>query len=231
MHSTSRTFVIGDIHGSYRALLQCLENSRFNYKLDTLICLGDVADGWPETRQAIDELLRIKNLIYILGNHDFWTLDWMETGHADELWLTQGGQATVDSYNGNVPDQHTQLLRKALPYYNYRNNLFVHAGIDPQRALIDQGIQTFLWDRSFAQLAKRQHELNKEIKLTTYDAVFIGHTPITAPQPIQYCEVWMMDTAAGWSGRLSMMNLETKEFFVSDSVPDLYPGVVGRRKV
>lgn len=225
-----KTLVIGDIHGSYRALLQCLENSHFNYELDTLICLGDVADGWPETRQAIDELLRIKNLIYILGNHDFWTLDWMETGHADELWLTQGGQATVDSYNGNVLDEHAQLLRKALPYYVYRNNLFVHAGIDPKRSLSDQGIQTFLWDRSFAQLAQRKHELYKYIKLTTYDAIFIGHTPIKANQPVRYCEVWMMDTGAGWSGRLSMMNLETSEFFVSDPIPDLYPGVEGRKR-
>ena len=75
------TFVIGDIHGSYRALLQCLEKSRFNYQNDTLICLGDVADGWPETSQAIEELLRIENLIYVMGNHDFWAVDWMETGY------------------------------------------------------------------------------------------------------------------------------------------------------
>ena len=53
----TKTFVIGDIHGAYRALLQCLEKSRFDYQQDTLICLGDVSDGWPETSQAVDELL------------------------------------------------------------------------------------------------------------------------------------------------------------------------------
>lgn len=221
-----KTFVIGDIHGSYRALLQCLKNSGFNYQKDMLICLGDVADGWPETRQAIDELLRIENLIYVMGNHDFWAVDWMETGYANDMWLIQGGQATIDSYEDKVPGNHIQLLKSALPYYIHRNELFVHAGISIESPIERQGIQTFLWDRSFAQLAKKKHGQ----KLTSYNSVYIGHTPIEEARPIQYGEVWMMDTGAGWSGRLSMMNIETQECFVSDPVPQLYPGVEGRRK-
>ena len=39
-----------------------------------------------------------------------------------------------------------------------------------------------------------------------------------------------MDTAAGWTGVLSMMDIETKEVFISDPVPELYPGVEGRKK-
>ncbi len=45
-----KTFVIGDIHGAYRALRQCLERSTFDFEKDRLICLGDVCDGWPETK-------------------------------------------------------------------------------------------------------------------------------------------------------------------------------------
>ena len=33
-----------------------------------------------EAGQCIDELLKIKNLIYLLGNHDDWTLQWALTG-------------------------------------------------------------------------------------------------------------------------------------------------------
>jgi serine/threonine protein phosphatase 1 len=39
----------------------------------------------------------------------------------------------------------------------------------------------------------------------------------------------MMDTGAGWSGTLSMMNIETKEVFCSDPLPQLYPGIKGRK--
>ncbi len=226
----SKTFVIGDIHGSYRALLQCLKNSSFDYTEDTLICLGDVSDGWPETKQSIEELLKVKNLIYILGNHDFWTLDWMETGYADDIWLTQGGKSTVESYDNQIPQSHIDMLRSAKPNYTLDNKLFVHAGINSEKGLDEQTIQTFLWDRSFVRVAKTMHMENSNNKLTKFDEVFVGHTPIEEPKPVQYCEVWMMDTGAGWSGCLSMMNINTHEVFVSEAVPNLYPGITGRKR-
>jgi serine/threonine protein phosphatase 1 len=40
-----------------------------------------------------------------------------------------------------------------------------------------------------------------------------------------------MDTGAGWQGKLSMMNIDTKEIFQSDPVPDLYPKYRGRAKL
>ena len=58
-----KTFVIGDIHGSNKALEQCLERSKFDKEKDQLISLGDIADGWSETSECVDTLLSIKNLI------------------------------------------------------------------------------------------------------------------------------------------------------------------------
>ena len=42
-----KTFVMGDSHGAYKAFLQVMERSGFDYENDRLICLGDVSDGWP----------------------------------------------------------------------------------------------------------------------------------------------------------------------------------------
>src|SRR5687768_3100165 len=119
-----RTFIIGDIHGAYRALRQCLERAEFNYTKDTLISLGDVCDGWPQTRECIDELLKIRHLVYILGNHDQWAREWMHHGLADELWLEQGGLATLHSYAKGIPPKHKKFLIKALPYYITKKKLF-----------------------------------------------------------------------------------------------------------
>ena len=91
-----RKFVIGDIHGAYLALMQCFNKAKFDYKSDTLICLGDVCDGWPEVSQSIRELLKIKHLVYILGNHDHWTLKWFTTGETPDVWIMQGGDATIE---------------------------------------------------------------------------------------------------------------------------------------
>lgn len=226
----SRVFVMGDIHGAYRALRQCLERSEFDYDKDRLICLGDVCDGWPETKASVDELLRIKNLIYILGNHDWWTLEWMLSGRAEEDWYNQGGKATIRSYQDNIPRDHMAFLSKAKLHYVYHNKLFVHAGIDPLRPIEEQDLNTFIWDRNLASIALDLYGKSVDDKLSSYDEIYIGHTPIPYPTPIKSFEVWLMDTGAGWSGVLSMMNIETKEIFSSDPVPLLYPGVEGRKK-
>ncbi len=224
-----KTFVIGDIHGAYRALRQCMDRSGFDYKNDHLICLGDVCDGWPETKESIDDLLKIKNLTYLLGNHDFWALQWMLTDEAGNDWKNQGGIATIESYSGgHIPQNHINFLQEALPYYMKDNSLFVHAGIDPEYPLEQQDLTTFLWDRSLAQKALKCYSKNSNSKLSPFDAVFIGHTPIPFPKPIHSCGVWLMDTGAGWSGVLSLMDVDTKETFTSDAVPDLYPGIKGR---
>lgn len=225
-----RTFVIGDIHGAHKAMVQCFERAGFDYETDHLIALGDVADGWPETKECVDELLKIKNLTYVLGNHDYWTLEWMEAGVVENVWFAQGGKATVESYRGGVPQGHLAFFKKALPYYKLGEKVFVHAGITPGIPLEHQTLQVLLWDRSLYRTAIDRHTINEEKRLTDFEAVYIGHTPISGGKPLKACDVWMMDTGAGWSGILSMMNIETNEYFTSDAVPDLYPGIEGRKK-
>lgn len=54
--------------------------------------------------------------------------------------------------------------------------------------------------------------------------VFNG--PITIP--MNRCNVWNMDTGAGFYGKLTIMDIETKEFWQSPFVKDLYPEEKGR---
>ena len=51
-----REFVLGDIHGGYKSLIQVFERSKFDYNNDKLIVIGDIADGWPETKKCVEEL-------------------------------------------------------------------------------------------------------------------------------------------------------------------------------
>ncbi len=225
-----KTFVIGDIHGAFKALLQCLERSAFDYHRDTLICLGDVCDGWPETKECVNELLKINKLIYLMGNHDYWAVQWMSTGDIPDAWLLNGGQATIDSYQNNH-STHLQFLEKALDYYMIRNQLFVHAGILHSTPFEDQRREIFLWDRTLFSEAWALKEAGKEKQLTEFEEIYIGHTPVHRfgyLHPIKACEVWMMDTGAGWDGVLNIMDIASKEYFCSDLVPDLYPDYPGR---
>jgi len=71
---TKRTFVIGDIHGGLKALLQVLNKLEVKEE-DSLIFVGDYVDGWSEAAQVIQFLIELSekvNCIFIKGNHDVW---------------------------------------------------------------------------------------------------------------------------------------------------------------
>lgn len=239
----SRVLVIGDMHGGHKAFLQCLERSKFDKEKDTLICLGDVADGWPEVKECFNELLTLKNLIFILGNHDQWLHKWSVGYHPGKIWTSQGGAATQASYNfnENIPKAHKELLESAKLYYvDEQNRLFVHGGYNWHKPIRETEDDDFLWDRELIKravqnefIAKRQDIEAKN--LTPYTNVFVGHTTVTCfkdtqrilgfPEfsPIKACEVWGLDTGGGYEGKLTIMDVDTKEYWQSDIVKTLYP--------
>jgi len=215
-----KRFVIGDIHGAHKALIQCLKRSKFDKDVDQLIVLGDVVDGWPQVKESIEELLSIKNLIYIKGNHDVWFQEWFITKIKNPIWTKQGGDATLKSYNETrVPLSHIDLISSAKYYYiDHNNNVFVHGGFDWNNSIEDEKYYNLVWDRDLFYYAAR----NINIKISKYNEIFIGHTQLQQNMPLNYSNLWNLDTAAGWTGCLTMLNIDTKEIFQSDSVMELY---------
>ncbi len=65
-----KRYVVADIHGNCKALKQVLKRGKFDYKKDLLIVLGDVVDGFCDSYLVVEELLKIKNIVFIIGNHD-----------------------------------------------------------------------------------------------------------------------------------------------------------------
>jgi serine/threonine protein phosphatase 1 len=241
-----RTFVIGDIHGGLKALKQVLQKANVT-KEDTLIFLGDYVDGWSESAQVISFLIDLANeqeCIFIKGNHDVWCEDWLRAGNAESKWLIHGGQATRDSYaNVSAYDKrmHLQFLeRMPLYFVDAENRLFIHAGFTsmhgPQQEFYDTN---FTWDRTLWEMAlavSKQFLPSSPFypkRLSLYYEIFIGHTPTTnyfVDVPMQGCNVWNVDTGAAFNGKLSIMNIDTKEYWQSVAVYELYSNETGRNK-
>lgn len=215
-----RTFVIGDIHGHYTALIQCLQKAAFDKTQDRLICLGDVCDRGPQVRECIDELLSIKNCVYILGNHDEWTLDWAVNKRIAREWMGQGGAETMASYKGiGMSSQHVHFLSNALLWFADHNRLFLHGGFDVDRGVEATSRDVLLWDRNFLDSAIELHQFSPERRFGGYDEIFVGHTPTTSfgkDTPQRFCNVWAMDTGAGRRGKLTIMDVDTKEYWQSE---------------
>ena len=69
------------------------------------------------------------------------------------------------------------------------------------------------------------------LRLKIYNEIFIGHTPVTKINqtiPVNKACVWNVDTGAAFKGKLTIMDVDTKEFWQSDALPELYPNENGR---
>jgi len=233
--SKNKTYVIGDIHGACRALMQCFQRSGFNKKKDHLIVIGDVCDGYPEVNRCIDELLTLKHCDLVIGNHDMWALDWALRGEKPEIWTSQGGDRTIASYNGGpMPKEHIDFLKNGHLWVEFKDRLFVHGGFDPNLPLSKHKAETLVWDRELLDMARERHAIDDKCKIGHYKDIFVGHTTTElfhTLDPVHLCNVWDIDTGAGWSGKLTIMNVDTKEYWQSDLTPDLYDGTPGRTPV
>lgn len=233
-----KRFVVGDVHGGLKALKQCIERANVNIEEDEVIFLGDVVDGWPETKQCVDYILTFKNYEYILGNHDEWALIWMLTGEAQRIWTTQGGEATILSYVDGVPASHIKFFEKAHIFLHYDDDLFVHGGIVKGTRAEDNRRDTLLWDRELATRCANCVVFPESNIAKPYKRIFIGHTttsmfwkhrdPNGGVKPLKGGNVWNLDTGGGWEGKLTIMNIDTEEYWQSDHVYKLYPNCKGR---
>jgi len=241
-----RTFAIGDIHGALKALEQLIAKIEAEPD-DRFIFLGDYVDGWSQSAQVIEYLIefdKMHHCIFIKGNHDAWCESWLGGGIADSEWLFHGGLATVKSYDTastKQKRQHLAFLESTRNYYiDEANRLFVHAGFSSMHGPAKEHYESnFSWDRTLWEMALTvDKKLKKDSKLypkrlLLFTEIYIGHTPTLnydTDIPMQACNVWNVDTGAAFNGRLSCIDVDTKQFLQSDIVQHLYPGEKGRNK-
>jgi len=239
-----RTLVIGDIHGGLRALHQIMERAKVTTN-DTLIFLGDYVDGWSQSPQVIDYLIDLKtkqNCIFIRGNHDELFLEWLNKVHDNPLWYKHGGESTVlayDSVDAETIKTHITFLESLDNYFiDEQKRLFIHAGFTNVNGVdYEYFPKMFYWDRSLWETALamdktlKPDDLFYPKRLTLYKEIYIGHTPVSRinqTTPVKMANIWNIDTSAAFEGPLTILDVDTKEFWQSESLPSLYPSEKGR---
>jgi serine/threonine protein phosphatase 1 len=228
-----KTFVMGDIHGAYRAMTQVLQLAGFDYEKDRLIQIGDVVDGWPDAVACMEELMKIKNLVAIRGNHDCWLYDWLSTGRHDIYWSEFGGDVTMSDYIRKEKEddkRHLRFLKNQCDYFiDEQNRLYVHAGYNLQEPIAAQPSSILYGSRDYFSLMLKCFRSGADVPadVNNFSEVFIGHsqTPkyVGHDKPLNLFHLWNIDQGCKSQGRLTLMNVETKEFFQSDLVFTLYP--------
>lgn len=226
----ARYYAVGDIHGCDEALLALLDEISAmdaglpDVKTRELIFLGDYIDRGPGSAEVIDILLYDLpdgfTPVFLKGNHEVMMLDALARRRPAQMWLFNGGKATLLSY-GVQPDAnefgemnydlllkrmrkkiagaHQSFYEELKLFHRIEGYCFVHAGVSPDYSLDDQSVSDLLWIREpFLSSTKE------------YEAVIVhGHTPVSSAQ-IKNNRIGI-DTGAVYNGKLTAIMLEGEE--------------------
>ena len=106
-------FAIGDIHGCLDELTslhkKILTHDKFDVKNDLIIYLGDYIDRGKNSKEVINQILKLKNnkikTVNLMGNHDEFMIDFLFNNKNNiENWLNFGLDQTLRSYGIEVVD-------------------------------------------------------------------------------------------------------------------------------
>ena len=132
------------------------------------------------------------------------------------------------SYNGGpMPQAHIDFLKGGQLWIEREEQVFVHGGFNSDISLRSHSAQALVWDRTLLDMAWKKHIAGRKCQLGKYKDIFVGHTTTeqyNTLQPIHVCNVWNIDTGAGWSGKLTIMDVDSKKYWQSDLSPDIYGG-------
>ena len=221
--SGERAYVIGDIHGRFdlfEALIKAIEedDATAGAATTSVILLGDLIDRGPDSAKVI-QLARLwcehRAIRFLAGNHEEMFLDAFDDLEVLRHFLKHGGRETILSYGLRKKDfnkatlaELQQMMRDAVPpgdiaflrgfedMIELGDYLFVHAGINPRKALEDQKPSELRWIRDPFLKHKDRHS----------HIVVHGHT-ITEEIDERKNRIGI-DTGAYRYGRLTALVLE-----------------------
>lgn len=202
-----------------------------------VIFLGDVIDRGRDSCDAmemvVDTLKRWPKSEFILGNHEEFLLKVLRNDEgapaALQKWAFQGGRETLESYylenSRTIGDliesfetthaEHLAVWTRASAIIVDRRLAFVHAGIDPSRAIDDQTERDLRWIRD--------PFLDHDAPLS--HVIVHGHTVTPEQLPVVTRNRISIDTGAYGTGRLTCLvvspDQETLTFLAT--TPNTWP--------
>lgn len=175
-----RIFAIGDIHGCSKTFEAMLFDKIQIQKSDQIFCIGDYIDRGKDSKGVIDTILKLKaegfSIHTLRGNHEQMMLDAFTDDEAMDLWLINGGAATLKSFGieslSDLPDRYLSFFMETEFYLKKDKYIFAHAGLNFENEDIFEDKDAMLWIRHFD---RNQPSLGNQLLIH-------GHTPV----PLDY---------------------------------------------
>lgn len=174
-----RTLVISDIHGCYDLFVDVLNKAQYNSNKDSLVLIGDYIDRGPDSKKVLDLIIKLcqEGAIALAGNHEEMLISSYKNPDTTIPWLMNGGDKTLKSFDIKditrdsvtlIPKEYIDFILSLPFYYEIKDYIFVHAGLDPD-------LQQPELTNKYALLWLRDDWLR--CKYTGEKTVIFGHSP------------------------------------------------------
>jgi serine/threonine protein phosphatase 1 len=177
-----RKFFVTDIHGDELGLKLLLKQAKVDLHVDQLVIGGDMINRGKNSGGVVKLIKRLAEQFpgtvhALAGNHEEMMGDYMKRG--DKLWLSHGGQETLNSLAAHWADEtirreHMEWAYSLLLYFEDEEYVYTHAGLNPGQPLAGQS-REILWMTEFDFYQVPRAEL---LALTGGKPVIHGHTPV-----------------------------------------------------
>ncbi|MBI6927030.1 metallophosphoesterase [Pseudomonas putida] len=212
-NSQGRDLAVGDIHGHFDRLQQCLDAVGFNPHKDRLFSVGDLVDRGPLSRAAL-HWLEQPWFHAVQGNHESLAISLVRGGRLDlSMYRAAGGGWFIDSTaveQLRFVERFEQmpialqvesasgpigLLHADCPFDDWSTlRTWLELDDDPDV------LETCLWSRR----RLKQADITPVKGLR---ALLVGHTTVQSVR--QLGNVWHLDTGGWASGHFSLIDLRT----------------------
>lgn len=216
-----RAVLAEDNRGDYRLNISEYQSTQIDIYKKDIIREEKKQKVWCLSVPLTNFMVRRNGKAFFTGNS--WLKHWLKNEKDQpRVWTRQGGQNTLLSYSTRLKKdkkRHLDFLKSAKHYYlDEKNRLFVHGGIDLTLPIDKQAKMTLMWDRSFWNYK------DQRFSIKPYSEIYVGHTSVwrESKVPVTYNKITFCDTGGGYEGKLSLLNIDTKEVFQSDMVRHLY---------
>ena len=236
--SPGRMIAIGDIHGCHDALRAILDAIRPQPE-DTIVTLGDYIDRGPNSRDVVEQLMELSNtceLVTLMGNHEVMLLMALNGPAERNLWLSVGGQETLESYRTHaelanvstesavdatdpadwadvIPSRHLEFFEACALAYETETHIFVHANYLADQPIAEQNEEVLLWHHLIPKQIPGPHISGK--------TVIVGHTPQHDGEVLNLRHLVCIDTYCFGDGWLTALEVNSGEIWQADQFGNL----------
>jgi len=203
-------------------------------KTDHIYFVGDLIDRGPRSREVLDYIIDLKwkgfSAFAVRGNHEDLFVKAFSKSAYMQAWFLNGAEETMRSFDipedklndfegmRLIPDRYIQFL-EGLPYfYDLKDFIIVHAGLNLTAMDFFGDTQTMLWGREIKGLNL----------LNDGTAIIHGHTPTpleTIKSNLSQKDSKNLNIDAGCVykdvpgyGFLVALELNNREFFVQENI-------------